>query len=50
MVPKDQAAFAATVQSAVQSLIDDGSYKKIVDKWGVSQGSITKSELNPSQS
>jgi len=50
VVPKDQAAFAATVQSAVQSLIDDGSYKKIVDKWGVSQGSITKSELNPSQS
>lgn len=50
VIPKDQAAFAATVQSAVQSLIDDGSYKKIVDKWGIAQGAISKSELNPSQS
>jgi polar amino acid transport system substrate-binding protein len=44
---KDQAALAEAVQGALQALIDDGSYQKILDEWGVGQGAITTSETNP---
>jgi polar amino acid transport system substrate-binding protein len=47
VVPKDASDFAKAIQGAVQKMIDDGSYKKILDKWGVSGGAITTSELNP---
>ncbi|MFJ9696568.1 ABC transporter substrate-binding protein [Kitasatospora sp. NPDC101183] len=38
------------VQGAVQSLIDDGTYKQILNKWGVSAGAIDKSEINAAKS
>jgi polar amino acid transport system substrate-binding protein len=38
------------VQGAVQSLIADGTYKQILDKWGVSAGAITTSEINAAKS
>jgi polar amino acid transport system substrate-binding protein len=44
---KAQADLAEAVQGAVQALIDDGSYQKILDEWGVGQGAITTSETNP---
>ena len=28
-------------------LMEDGSYKKILEGWGVTDGAITKSEVNP---
>jgi polar amino acid transport system substrate-binding protein len=34
------------IQGAIQSLIDDGSYQKILEKWGVQGGAITKSMIN----
>ncbi|ERK69961.1 ABC transporter substrate-binding protein [Leifsonia aquatica] len=34
------------LQKTVQALIDDGSYGKILDKWGVSDGAVTKAEVN----
>ncbi|MFF2041576.1 ABC transporter substrate-binding protein [Kitasatospora sp. NPDC058170] len=34
------------VQAAVQSLIDDGTYKQILAKWGVEAGAIDKSTVN----
>ncbi|MEN2736998.1 ABC transporter substrate-binding protein [Microbacterium sp. X-17] len=34
------------LQKAVQALMDDGTYKKILDKWGVGDGGATKAELN----
>ncbi|MFI9327429.1 ABC transporter substrate-binding protein [Kitasatospora sp. NPDC052868] len=34
------------VQGAVQSLIDDGTYKQILAKWGVEAGAIDKSTIN----
>jgi polar amino acid transport system substrate-binding protein len=34
------------LQKAVQALIDDGTYKKILDKWGVSDGAATTAEVN----
>ena len=48
VLDKSQAAFADAVRGAVQALIDDGSYQKVLDKWGVGQGAITKAETNPS--
>ncbi|GLW69110.1 ABC transporter substrate-binding protein [Kitasatospora phosalacinea] len=35
------------VQGAIQSLMADGTYKTILDKWGVSAGAISTSEINP---
>ncbi|MBO1414372.1 ABC transporter substrate-binding protein [Streptomyces sp. FH025] len=34
------------IQGAVQSLIDDGTYKQILAKWGVEAGAIDKSTVN----
>lgn len=47
VVPKEETEFATAVQGAVQSLIDDGTYMKILDQWGVGNGAITTSEVNP---
>ncbi|GAA3430521.1 ABC transporter substrate-binding protein [Kutzneria kofuensis] len=49
-VAKNKGDFAKAVQGAVQAMMDDGTYKKILDKWGVGSGAITKSELNPQTS
>lgn len=50
VIAKTQAAFADVVSKAVQGLIDDGSYGKILTKWGVTAGAIKTSEVNPSVS
>ncbi|MFJ3215555.1 ABC transporter substrate-binding protein [Kitasatospora sp. NPDC086801] len=34
------------IQGAVQSLIDDGTYKQILTKWGVESGALDKSTVN----
>ena len=34
------------VQGAIQSLIDDGTYKQILTKWGVEAGALDKSTVN----
>jgi polar amino acid transport system substrate-binding protein len=34
------------VQAALQSMVDDGSYKAILDKWGVTDGGIDKITIN----
>ncbi|SDX27317.1 polar amino acid transport system substrate-binding protein [Amycolatopsis xylanica] len=48
VLKKANGDYAKAVQGAVQALIDDGTYKKILDKWGLSQaGAVTKSEINP---
>ncbi|MEU9073124.1 ABC transporter substrate-binding protein [Kitasatospora sp. NPDC004745] len=39
-------ALAKPVQGAVQSLMDDGTYKQILEKWGVQAGAITQSQIN----
>lgn len=38
---------AKPLQAAVQHLIDDGTYDKIVRKWGLSDGAIRTAPLNP---
>jgi polar amino acid transport system substrate-binding protein len=47
VVKKDQTQFADAVSKAVQAVIDDGNYKKVLDKWGVAAGAIDKSQVNP---
>ncbi len=34
------------IQAALQSMVDDGSYKTILDKWGVYSGAIDKITIN----
>jgi polar amino acid transport system substrate-binding protein len=34
------------LQKALQALIDDGTYKKILDKWGVADGAVTSAQIN----
>ncbi|RSX50573.1 ABC transporter substrate-binding protein [Bifidobacterium callimiconis] len=46
-IKKGDADTAKAVQAAIQKLMDDGTYKKILDTWGVSSGAIDKAEINP---
>ncbi|PPL20436.1 ABC transporter substrate-binding protein [Microterricola pindariensis] len=45
VVAKDS-GMAEAVQAALQSMVDDGSYKKILDGWGVSDGGISTITIN----
>jgi polar amino acid transport system substrate-binding protein len=45
VLAKNQGDFSKAVQGAVQSLIDDGSYAAILEKWNVSNGAIPTSEV-----
>lgn len=47
-VAKDQTEFANVLGEALKALIADGTYKQILDKWGVTAGAITTPEVNPS--
>ncbi|SFU14760.1 ABC transporter substrate-binding protein [Arthrobacter sp. ov118] len=38
---------AAAAQAGVNHLIQDGSYAKILDRWGLGAEAVTRSELNP---
>ena len=38
---------AKAVQAALQKLMDDGTYMKILKHWGVESGAIDKAEINP---
>lgn len=35
------------VQLALQSLIDDGTYKSILERWGQEDGAVSRARLNP---
>ena len=39
--------FAAAAAAGLNHLIEDGSYARILDRWGLSSEAVTKSELNP---
>jgi polar amino acid transport system substrate-binding protein len=47
VIKKDQTEFAQAVADAVQALISDGTYKTILDKWGVQAGAIDNPAVNP---
>jgi polar amino acid transport system substrate-binding protein len=43
---KKGSKFGPLLQKTVQSLIDDGTYTKILDKWGVASGAVTSADIN----
>lgn len=44
---QDQQQFSQAVSEATKALIADGSYNKILEKWGVQAGAVTQSSVNP---
>jgi polar amino acid transport system substrate-binding protein len=49
VVAKDDMAATKVIQKAVNKLIADGSYMKILKFWGVQADAVTTSEINPKQ-
>src|SRR5918992_742066 len=47
VIEKDQTEFAQAVTDAVSALISDGTYKTVLEKWGVEAGAIDAPALNP---
>jgi polar amino acid transport system substrate-binding protein len=47
VVPKDETQLAQAVAKALDALIADGTYRAILDKWGVTQGAVSAAEVNP---
>jgi polar amino acid transport system substrate-binding protein len=45
-VRKEDTALRDALQKAVQALIDNGTYGKILDKWKVSKGAVTTATVN----
>jgi polar amino acid transport system substrate-binding protein len=45
VLAKNQGQFAQAVQGAVQALMSDGTYAEILERWNVSNGAITTSEI-----
>jgi polar amino acid transport system substrate-binding protein len=45
-IPKDPAGLTPAIQKALQKLMDDGSYGKILDNWGLSDAGIKTAEIN----
>ncbi|MGX6604949.1 ABC transporter substrate-binding protein [Micromonosporaceae bacterium Da 78-11] len=49
-VGKDQTELADALDAALQALIADGTYRTVLDKWGVTAGAITAPAVDPSVS
>jgi polar amino acid transport system substrate-binding protein len=45
-IPKNGGTTKDAILGAVKALIGDGTYKAILDKWGVSSGAITDPVIN----
>jgi polar amino acid transport system substrate-binding protein len=45
-VSKDNTALRDVLKEAVDAIIADGSYKKVLDKWGAGTGAIDKAAIN----
>ncbi len=45
-VNKQNPQLSEAIKAALQSLIDDGTYEKIVTVWDIKQGAITKAAIN----
>ena len=45
--PEATSIGAVPLQAAIQHLIDNGTYTKIVTKWGLEKGAIQHAPLNP---
>lgn len=47
VVAKNDTAFAEAVAGALNKLIGDGTYQKVLDSWQVGDGAMTTSQVNP---
>ena len=47
IVAKNDTQLADAIHAAIQKLIDDGTMKKILAKWGTEESFISESQLNP---
>jgi polar amino acid transport system substrate-binding protein len=47
VVAKDQAELSQAIAAAVQALIEDGTYQRVLEKWGVQAGAIDSPMVNP---
>jgi polar amino acid transport system substrate-binding protein len=47
VVPKAQTEFAQVLADALAALIEDGSYEKVLEKWGVEAGAIDDPAVHP---
>ena len=47
VVKKDQTDFAQALADSLKALVSDGSYKQVLDKWGVAAGAIDNPAVNP---
>ncbi len=47
VVKKQQADFAQALADALKALLADGTYQKVLQKWGVTQGAIPAPAVNP---
>lgn len=47
VLPKDQADFGAAVAEALTQLKADGTYEKVLEKWGTEKGAIDDFKVNP---
>lgn len=46
-IKKGDTELAKAVQAGMQHLMDDGTYMKILEAWGVQSGALDKAEINP---
>lgn len=46
VLPKESPELAHALQGAVQALIAEGTYAKILEKWGQTTGAVTESTIN----
>lgn len=44
-VARQRKSLAVAIRDAVQAMIDDGTYQKILDEWNISEGAIEESEI-----
>lgn len=49
VLPKGSDELAHALQGAVQALIDDGTYTRILEKWGQTTGAVDKATINDGQ-
>jgi polar amino acid transport system substrate-binding protein len=47
VVPQDEKPLAEAIVAALKSLDSDGSYKKVLEGWGVTDGAISDFAVNP---
>jgi polar amino acid transport system substrate-binding protein len=45
-VAKDNTKLRDALQAAIQAIIANGEYEKIIKKWGVEDGAVTEAKVN----